>query len=116
MTEILVGLGYEVSHVDRARAALDRLMQQAGSFDLLLADAAMPDGLSGLELACMVRARMPTLPIILASGQGEALSAEGFRVLRKPLRAEQLAQAIRAELGPYLRIVVDNTRVQAGRG
>jgi two-component system NtrC family sensor kinase len=113
-TQILMSLGYEVVHVDRARAALDRLMQRAGSFDLLLTDVAMPDGLDGLELAHMVRARMPALPIILASGYGEALGpVEGFRILPKPLLAEQLGQAIRAELGSYPRIVVDNTRNQA---
>jgi two-component system, NtrC family, sensor kinase len=116
-TEILTSLGHEVVHVDRARKALDRLTQQAGWFNLLLTDIAMPDGPDGLQLACMVRARMPALPIILVSGYGDMpAAAEGFRVLHKPLLAEQLAQAIRTELGPYPRIVVDNTRAQAGRG
>jgi two-component system NtrC family sensor kinase len=114
--EMLMALGYEVVHVDCARAALDRLMQRTGSFDLLLADVTVPDGLSGLELARMVRARMPALPIILSSGDDEGVPEEGFRILRKPLPTERLMQAIRAELGSYPRIVVDNTRSLAGRG
>ncbi|WP_158258455.1 hybrid sensor histidine kinase/response regulator [Rhodopila globiformis] len=117
-TEILTALGHEVVRVDRARDALDQLMQPAGRFNLLLSDIAMPGGLDGLQLARMVRGRMPALPIILVSGCSDPPPAaeDGFRVLQKPLRAEQLGQAIRAELGPYPRIVVDNRRAQAVEG
>jgi two-component system NtrC family sensor kinase len=110
--ELIEALGYEVVRVDRARAALDRLMAPGAMFHLLLTDVVMPDGMNGLQLARAVRARLPALPIILISGYNEAAS-EGtpeFPMLRKPLPAEQLVQAIRAELGAYPRIVVDNTR------
>jgi two-component system NtrC family sensor kinase len=117
-TGILTSLGLEVVHVGRAREALDQLMQRAGRFNLLLTDITMPGGLDGLQLARMVRGRMPALPIILVSGDGgmPSLAEDGFRVLWKPLRAEQLGQAIRAELGSYPRIVVDNTWAQAVSG
>jgi hypothetical protein len=61
-----------------------------------------------------VRRLLPSLPIILVSGYNEAGAANnaGFRLLRKPLPVNDLAQAIEAELGlvSFPRIVVDNTK------
>ena len=110
--EIIQTLGYEVVHVDRARTALDRLMAQDVAFHLLLTDIVMPDGMTGLQLARTVRARMPALPIILVSGYNDAVEGQPieFQVLRKPLPVDQLAQILKTELGAYPRIVVDNTR------
>jgi two-component system NtrC family sensor kinase len=108
--EIIETLGYEVVRVDRARKAIDLLMEPGTIFHLLLTDVVMPDGMNGLQLARMVRARLPVLPIILVSGYNDAVIEEpaAFRMLRKPLPVDQLAQAIRAELGTYPRVVVDN--------
>jgi two-component system NtrC family sensor kinase len=99
-TEVIKSLGYEVTGVDRARKALDLLLQPDAAFDLLLTDVVMPDGINGLELAHQVRALRPTLPIILVSGYNDVIGvdANDFRTLRKPLPVAQLAQAIRAEL------------------
>jgi two-component system, NtrC family, sensor kinase len=110
--EIIQTLGYEVVHVDRARAALDRLMEPGAVFHLMLTDIVMPDGMDGLQLGRTVRARLPVLPIILVSGYNDAITGQPteFQVLRKPLPVEQLAEVLRAELGSYPRIVVDNTR------
>jgi CheY-like chemotaxis protein len=73
----------------------------------------MPDGMDGVQLATSARRLYPSLPIILVSGYNEAGAANssGFRLLRKPLPVNDLAQAIEAEMGGHLRIVVDNTRV-----
>jgi two-component system NtrC family sensor kinase len=110
--EIIQALGYDVVHVDRARAGLDRLLEPGAAFHLLLTDVVMPDGMNGLQLARTVRARLPGMPIILVSGYNDVIADQKleFPVLRKPLPAEQLAQAIRNELGTFPRIVVDNTR------
>jgi len=109
--EIIRSLGYEVVHATRAREALDRLDAPGPTFHLLITDIVMPDGISGLQLATTVRARMPALPIILVSGYNDATpqEASAFRVLRKPLPARRLAEAIRSELPAWPRIAVDNT-------
>jgi YesN/AraC family two-component response regulator len=87
-------------------------MAQDVAFHLLLTDIVMPDGMTGLQLARTVRARMPALPIILVSGYNDAVEGQPieFQVLRKPLPVDQLAQILKTELGAYPRIVVDNTR------
>jgi CheY-like chemotaxis protein len=113
-SDIIRTLGYEVIHVDRAREALNLLASGRWAFQLLITDVVMPDGMDGVQLAQQVRRQMPSLPIILVSGYNEAGSAEaaGFRLLRKPLPAQQLAEAIEAELGLYPRIIVDNTKAE----
>ena len=110
--EIIGTFGYEVVWVDRARKALDKLMEAGEAFHLLLTDVVMPDGMNGLQLARMVRSRLPALPIILVSGYNEAVTEQSieFRMLRKPLPVEKLAEAIRTELRAYPRVVVDNVR------
>jgi two-component system, NtrC family, sensor kinase len=110
--DIIRSLGHEVVHVDRARKALEILISAKTAFQLLITDVMMPDGMDGVQLARQVRRELPSLPIILVSGYTEASLAEasGFRVLRKPLPTQQLAQAIEAELGTFPRIIVDNTK------
>jgi two-component system NtrC family sensor kinase len=110
--ELIQTLGYQVVHVDRARVALERLMDPGVVFHLVLTDIVMPDGMDGLQFARTVRARLPALPIVLVSGYNDAIAGQKieFQVLRKPLPVDQLAQVLRAELGSYPRIVVDNTR------
>ena len=55
-------------------------------FDLVVSDIVMPGGMNGAELARMIRASKPDLPIILVTGYaGPASSAAAeFLVLRKP--------------------------------
>jgi CheY-like chemotaxis protein len=57
----------------------------------------MPGGTSGLHLAREIRARNPTLPIVLATGyaeSGAAMRDGEFRVLLKPYSLEALADAL----------------------
>ena len=54
-------------------------------------------GRSGIELAQIVRARFPNLPILLASGySAEVVRGEGsaFDILAKPYGAESVALAL----------------------
>jgi two-component system NtrC family sensor kinase len=111
MTEIIETLGYEVVCVDRARKALDILQQPDAPFHLLLTDVVMPGDMNGLELAQRARAQFPALPIILMSGYNEAIAhAQDFRILRKPLPAEQLARALFAELRASTRAARDTAK------
>ena len=110
--EIVGTFNYDILWVDRARKALDKLMEAGAGFHRLLTDAVMPDGMNGLQLARMVRRRIPALPIILVSGYNDAVAGQPFefRMLRKPLPVDQLAEAIRAELGTSSRMVAETVR------
>ena len=110
--DIIRTLGYQVVHADRARKGLEMLTRSKSSFQLMITDIVMPDGMDGVQLANAARRLLPSLPIILVSGYNETGSANtlGFRLLRKPLPVKDLAEAIEAELGGFPRIVVDNTR------
>ena len=62
---MLEDLGHHVATASSGALALDLLERH--EFDLLLTDHAMP-GMSGLQLADMIRARDPDLPIVLMTG------------------------------------------------
>ncbi|MBA2447695.1 MAG: response regulator [Chloroflexi bacterium] len=94
----MLGLdGHSVVSVHSGTAALDRLGME--SFDLMISDMGMP-GMNGWELISHVRARFPSIPIILASGWGSQVTAEEARtrgvhaVMAKPYRIVDLQRAI----------------------
>jgi signal transduction histidine kinase/CheY-like chemotaxis protein len=80
----------------QALAALDR----GEAVDLLFSDYVMP-GMSGAELARAAHEQRPGLKILLTSGYAkhaelrDGNSADGFPLLAKPYRAEELAAKIR---------------------
>jgi PAS domain S-box-containing protein len=96
--QMLTAMGFHVEATDRARKALDRLNAGTGGIDLLLTDVIMPDGLNGVDLATLIRARFPTLPIILTSGYNDVAAGAAFPVLRKPVPYDELYRAICAGL------------------
>ena len=94
--ELLVGLGFSVTHVSSADAALGALAN-ARNIDVVLSDVMMPGGVSGLQLARESRRRHPNLPVILTTGYVEALAdmKDGeFALLMKPFSLESLAAAL----------------------
>jgi two-component system NtrC family sensor kinase len=99
--QMLRAMGFRVEVADRARKALERLEAGVGSIDLLLTDVVMPDGLNGIDLATRVRARFPTLPIILTSGYNDVVAPDGsaFPLLRKPVPYAELNRAVCTSLG-----------------
>jgi PAS domain S-box-containing protein len=91
---LLTDLEYKVISADSAEQALDLI--ETESVDILFSDVVMP-GRSGIELAQIVRARFPGLPILLASGySSEVVRGEGsaFEILAKPYGAESVALAL----------------------
>jgi PAS domain S-box-containing protein len=98
--QMLRAMGHEVEVVDRARKALDRLSDETRPVNLLLSDVVMPDGMTGLDLARVVREQRSTLPIVLMSGYNDAVPprGSGFRILRKPVPGHELHNAIRDAL------------------
>ena len=98
--EMLNSLGFTVTHVTGAEAALGALAN-ARAVDAVLSDIMMPGGVSGLELAREISRRHPTLPIILTTGYVEAAARmkDGeFHLLLKPYSLEALADALGVEV------------------
>lgn len=102
MAGLLDALGHRLRHVAHALAALAEL--EVAPVDLVLLDIDLP-GIDGLQLARMIRsgahAHLPLLAVTARSvGDEEVLvAAAGIDgLLRKPVTAKALAQAIEAAL------------------
>ena len=65
--EILDGGGYAVKEAADVNEAL--LLLDGGDFAAVLTDIEMPGLLNGLDLARMIRAMWPTMPLVVTSGQ-----------------------------------------------
>ncbi len=98
--QMLRDMGFHVESVDRARKAMERLDCDAAGIDLLLTDVVMPDGLNGVDLAVLIHAHHPALPIILMSGYNDVAVPEGavFPMLRKPVPYADLYRAVSGRL------------------
>ncbi len=96
--EMLADLGHSVVEAKSGAEAIT-ILERDRSIELLLTDHSMP-GMTGLELATIVRASFPDLPILLASGYAELPNSGGWNIqlprLAKPYRQEELAAAISA--------------------
>jgi signal transduction histidine kinase/CheY-like chemotaxis protein len=98
--EMLNCLGFAVTHVASAEAALGALANDR-AIDIVLSDIMMPGGVNGLELAREIRRRQYTLPIILTTGYVEAavgMKDDEFHLLPKPYSLEALAEALGVEV------------------
>jgi PAS domain S-box-containing protein len=103
-------LGYRVLEAGQGAQAL-AVLAQAPAVDIIFSDLVMPGGMSGIDLAKLVRVRYPHIPIILTSGYSAGLMNQAdlaqldLQVLRKPYRQAELARMFRA--------VLDKGRAQA---
>ncbi|NLI46434.1 MAG: response regulator [Acidobacteria bacterium] len=97
-------LGYHVLEADSGTAALRMLDDPAVSVHLLFTDVVMP-GLSGIELAHRLPARLRGMPVLFASGYADHhLMADGslklgVNFIEKPYAIRALAARIRDLLG-----------------
>jgi two-component system cell cycle sensor histidine kinase/response regulator CckA len=94
--------GYRLLLAGSAEEALTIADAHDGPIDLLLTDAMMP-GKSGVELANMMTARRPGIPVIVMSGYTEeTLSVPGLRepiaLLQKPFTPRALRRRLREVL------------------
>lgn len=96
LSALLEDMGHVIVAADSGSQAL-AAFQQAGRFDLLVTDYAMP-GMTGGELAVSLRKIDPALPIVMATGYAEALDGGGVQMTRlaKPFDQSTLASAISA--------------------
>ena len=101
--EMLERLGYSVLVASNGVEALERLEEHEGRVDLLLTDVVMP-GMSGRELAGIVRRRCPRARVLFMSGYAEDAVAShgvlqpGAQLLEKPFTATNLGAKVRAVL------------------
>ncbi|MEQ8370365.1 MAG: response regulator [Alphaproteobacteria bacterium] len=90
--------GHEVEAVDDGLAALARLGESDGDFDLLITDIVMP-GMDGIALALKLSATRPDLRIILMTGyaperqRAHNLDALIHSVIAKPFSLRQILDA-----------------------
>ena len=96
-TELLQDLGYATRRADNAKQALALIAADRWAFDLVFSDVIMP-GMNGVELATIIRAQHPHLPVVLTSGYSSVLAENahhGFEVIQKPYSVEALSRALR---------------------
>ena len=101
--DMLERQGYRVVLASDAKEA-ERMSANAGSFDLLIKDAVMPN-ITGAELARRIRASHPGLKVLFISGYTseppgrDETGREGAAFLQKPFSADSLGRKIRQILG-----------------
>ena len=99
----LNALGYRVLEAENGPAALD-VLKSDQKVDLVFSDLVMPGGMSGIELRREIRERHPSIKTVLTCGYseervlGDLPQDDLTRVLRKPYRTSELAEAVRDAL------------------
>lgn len=94
LSEMLQRLNYRVLTSRNGPSAL-ALMGGTGNPDLVITDQRMP-GMDGLEFICLLRQKLPDVPIIMMTAYGtmESYLTAGtlgvFRYLQKPIRLRDL--------------------------
>jgi PAS domain S-box-containing protein len=96
--ETVAALGYEPVGFTSSRLALEAFRAAPDRFDAVLTDESMPD-LVGTEFVRQLRSLHASIPILLMSGHGEAVTARALEagvaeVLHKPLRSRNIAEAL----------------------
>jgi nitrogen-specific signal transduction histidine kinase/CheY-like chemotaxis protein len=103
LQEVLLNDGHDVTAANGGEAGVDAFIatsQSSAPFDIVVTDLGMPY-LDGRRVAAAVKAASPNTPVILLTGWGQRLIAEGDvpphvdRVLNKPPRLMDLRTALR---------------------
>ena len=91
--EMLGDLGYEAIQATSGEEAAE-LVAGGLAPDLVVTDHLMP-GMSGVDLARLIQARLPLVPVLLVSGYSDPAGIPpGIAWLTKPFRKAQLAEQI----------------------
>lgn len=90
--------GHTMNVASAGKEALSRL--EAESFDLVLTDLSLPDGVTGLDLVRYVGEHSPATPIVLITAFGsehiarEAIEAGAFDYVPKPFNNDELRSVV----------------------
>ena len=101
IVQVLMERGYRVLEAASGKQAIAIFERQKGEIDLLLTDMAMPDEMTGKQLAERLRGRSSSLRVAFTSGYsadfvGETLATgAGFHFLQKPFCPRNLANLVR---------------------
>jgi PAS domain S-box-containing protein len=99
LEEMLANLGYEPAGFTSSQEALEAFRLEPKRYEAVVSDEVMPE-MSGTQLAVELRRLKPAIPIVIATGYGgagfetRALSVGINRVLRKPYRMTEIAEAL----------------------
>lgn len=102
-TSSLTSLGYDVTDVADGPAAR-ALLEDDGTFDLLLCDVILGGGMNGRQVAEAAQEVLPDLKVLYMSGYTENVIVHhgrldaGARLLLKPFRRADLAKKVREAL------------------
>lgn len=104
---LLQQMGYATAVADGGQEAL-RQIRNGVKMDAVISDVVMP-GMNGLDLAAQVRAIRPGIPIVLVTGDAEAVDmvlASGSVALLKPYTTDALGRILLESLAG-LRLAAD---------
>ncbi|AXF18938.1 PAS domain-containing sensor histidine kinase [Paraburkholderia caledonica] len=100
-SELLGSIGYDVVPASSASEAAE-ILRERRDIDVVVSDISMSHGMSGIELARLVRSDYPKIRVVLTSGYSPAALRDGKGGLSevlfvpKPYRLADLAKALRA--------------------
>jgi PAS domain S-box-containing protein len=100
-SELLVSIGYEVVPTSSASEAVE-ILRDRTDIGVVVSDISMPHGISGLELARLVRSQYPMIRMVLTSGylpppiHDDSGQLSDVTFVPKPYRLADLAKALRA--------------------
>jgi DNA-binding response OmpR family regulator len=100
LVRVLDSQGYSVDHVDRGRAALERVDEDVG---LVVLDLGLPD-IDGIDVCRRLRTTWPAVAILILSARDQeldvvaGLDAGADDYLVKPFRLSELLARVRAHL------------------
>ncbi len=102
--DLLERCGYQPTVLTSSKKALELFKKTPNKFALVITDQTMPE-ITGKMLIKNLRAVRPGLPVILCTGFSEDIDAEdaermGIHYLEKPVRIENMIQAVGEMLRP----------------
>lgn len=90
--------GFEIYEAATAAEAID-ILERSERIDAVFADIDLPGGLSGIELAAVIRRRWPPVRLVLTSGAfeaGHAALPSNVPFLAKPYLPDHLVGTLRS--------------------
>ena len=99
MASALRSSGYRVTEAAHFTTALDTLDDVDKKPDLVVTDIVMPSSINGIAMGRMARMRYHDIPVVYLTGYDLPVAerAASGPVLRKPIDADRLIEAIEAE-------------------